>query len=363
MTLRLIQVGVGGWGESWLDKTMRSPACEVVAIVGRGTAALDAAQARHGIEANRCFTSLKDAASEHEADAALICIPSAEHLLIATEAFEAGLHVLLEKPIADTMEDARELVRRGEDAGRVLMIAQNYRYRPAARTVAKLLSDGWLGAVESVTIEYRKAPHFIRPDVVHGYSGFRMIEDMTVHHLDQMRGVLHEEPAYVYGRARHPAWSWFSDPSILTAVIEMESGALVEYFASWVSRGRQTSWDGSWLIDCENGQVEWADNRVRVRPEEVYYTVELEGFADRGGWMEAQGWMEAGFADVRTAGRDYILEAFAHSISTSTEPETSGRDNLRSLAPAFALADSVRTGEARRVADYLGVKESVPAAL
>ncbi len=351
--MKIIQVGAGGWGESWLEKVQRSPSWEVAAIVGRGQPALRAAQETHGIDPNVCFTSLSEASAAVAADAALICIPSPDHLPLATEAFEAGLHVLIEKPLADTMEEAHEVVRRARLADRLLMVAQNYRYRPGAQTVAALLRQGWLGAISSVTIEYRKAPQFVRPPTPHGYTGFRMIEDMTVHHLDQMRGVLQEEPATVYGQARNPEWSWFAYPPIVTSVIEMESGAVVHYFASWVSRGRETSWDGTWVIDCEGGQIEWAHNRVRVKPVEVYYTVELEGFADRDGWMDAQGWMESSFESGKLAGREYILESFAKSIDTGTEPETSGADNLRSLAPAFALADSVRTGQPTAVSDYL----------
>ncbi len=347
MKRRLIQVGVGGWGASYLDKALQSPSWEVVAIVGRGKSALEAARMRHGIERKRCFTNVSDAASAYEADAALVVVPPPAHLPIASEAFAAGLHVLIEKPLADTMKDAHELVRRGQAADKILMVSQNYRYRTAAQMVGRLLRQGWLGAVSSVTIEYRKAPYFVRPPVPHGYAGFKMIEDLSIHHFDQIRGILGEEPATVYAQARNPAWSWFEAPAIVNAVIGLESGALVYYFASWVSRGRQTTWDGSWCIDCEHGVIEWADNRIRVRPEEVYYTIDLPDFTERNGWMEAE------LNPSEKEGREYILEEFGQSIDARREPETSGRDNLKSLALTFAVADSVRTGEPQQIADYL----------
>ena len=351
---RLIQVGVGGWGASYLQRVLLSTSWELVAVVGRGDSALAAARASHGIERQRCFTSLTEAAAAYEADAALIVVPSAIHLPIASEAFKAGLHVLIEKPLADTMGDAQEIVSQARRAGKTLMVSQNYRYRAAARIVAHLLRQGWLGAVGAVTLEYRKAPLFARPPVPHGYSGFRMIEDLSIHHFDQLRGVLGLEPQSVFSQARNPAWSWFAAPSVVNAVIEMEGGALVDYFASWISRGRQTTWDGSWCIDCAHGVIEWADNRVRVRPEEVYYTVDLPGFTERNGWMEAE------FHPSERDARDYILDEFARCLDDGRVPETDGQDNLRSLALAFAAAGSVRAGEPQLIADYLGTTGRPP---
>lgn len=353
MKKRLIQVGVGGWGASWLDRAVRSPEWDLVAIVGRGERALAQARSQHGIAPERCFTSLTEAAKAFEADAALVVIPSPDHLPLANEAFDSGLHVMIEKPLADTMEDAHKIVRMSKASGKLLMVTQNYRYRPAARRVASLLAQGWLGKIESVSIEYRRAPEFERPPMPHAYKGFRMIEDMTVHHIDQMRGIMRDNPVKVYAQARNPERSWFAEPPLLSAVLEMESGALVHYFASWISRGRQTSWDGLWCIDCENGQIEWADNRVRVRPEEVYYGVELEGYSERDGWMDSDGWLEAAFSMNEKEGRAYMLEEFADCVAKGREPATNGCDNLRSLAPAFAIADSVLDGQPHLVSDYL----------
>jgi predicted dehydrogenase len=347
MKRRLIQVGVGGWGATWIEKGLTSATWEVVGFVDASQDALAQLQRTHNIGPDRCFSALSEAAATTSAEAALLVVPPAAHLPVAAEAFDAGLHVLVEKPLADTMPNALEMVRLAESSDRVLMVSQNYRYKSAPRAVKEILQYPWLGKVTSATVEFRKAPHFSLPDVKHGYSHYKLIEDMSIHHFDLMRTVLGDEPTAVYAQARNPEWSWFAAPPIVSAVIELAGGGVIQYYGSWVSRGRQTTWDGDWFIDCENGQVAWANNRVAVRPEEVYYTVYLEGFQERNGWMEADLLSDA------EEERAFTLDEFGPCLDERRTPETSGDDNLKSLALTYATADSAEAGERRELLSYL----------
>ena len=348
----LIQIGVGGWGATWVEKALTATGWDLVACVDADAGALAEVQRVHGYPADRCFPNLTEAARATGATGALVVVPPHAHLPVAREAYENGLHVLVEKPLADTMANGREMVAEAAAGGRTLMVSQNYRYKAAPRAVARILAQPWLGAVASATVEFRKAPHFSVPDVHHGYTHYKLIEDMSIHHFDLMRAVLHDEPTAVYAQARNPEFSWFAAPPVVAAVIELESGGLVQYHGSWISRGRQTTWDGDWFIDCENGQVAWADNRVRVRPEAVYYTVYLEGFQERDGWMECNL-----VADAEEE-RRFTLEEFARCIAEGREPATSGRDNLRSIALTYAVADSAADGQRRDLAGYLTPERS-----
>jgi predicted dehydrogenase len=79
----------------------------------------------------------------------------------------------------------------------------------------------------------------------------------------------------------------------------------------------------------------------------VYYTVYLEGFQERDGWMECD------LVAAAEEERRFTLEEFARCIAEEREPETSGRDNLRSIALTYAVADSAVGGQRRDLADYL----------
>jgi predicted dehydrogenase len=347
MKRRLLQVGVGGWGATWLEKAVSSPTWELVGCVDLSANALEAARSTHGISREQCFSTIAEAVAATEANGALVVAPPQFHLSVAAEAFDAGLDVLVEKPLADTMANGLEMVRLAESSDRILMVSQNYRYKSAPQAVKEILRFPWLGKVTGATVEFRKAPHFTTPDVKHGYTHYKLIEDMSIHHFDMMRSVLGDEPVAAYAQAHNPDWSWFAAPPIVNAVIELSGGGLVQYYGSWVSRGRQTTWDGDWFIDCENGQVEWSNNRVRIRPEEVYYTVYLPGFQER------EGWMERDLAVSPEEERRFTLEEFGRCVQTRSDPETSGRDNLRSIAVTYAVVDSAKTGERRELSRYL----------
>ena len=345
--LRLIQVGVGGWGETWLQRVVASPTWELAAIVDRDQATLDAAIAANRLDRTIAFKSVKEAAKAVQADAALVVVPAASHLAVAREAFEAGLHVMSEKPIADTMANAHRMVQASHAAGKVLMVSQNYRFRRAAQVITKIMTDGWLGRLGFANIVFRKEMYFTRPPQTHEFALYNFIRDGAIHHLDQIRGLLRCEPTKVYGHAYNPEWSWFKDSPMLNAIIELEGGGVVEYFGSWAARGRQTTFDGDWYIECEKGQIDFRDNRVLVHPEEPWLTIQMDGFLERNGWMEAEIPMDA------IEDRTYALEEFGRCLSQGRTPPTSGDDNLKTLALAFALKDSALSGEPKEIAHYL----------
>ncbi len=345
--LRLIQVGVGGWGQTWLQRAASSPTWELVAIVDRDSRALDAGVVANRLNPKIAFPSLKAAAAAVHADAALIVVPAAAHLAVTLEAFEAGLHVLCEKPMADTMENAHRMVRASHDAGKTLMVSQNYRFRRAAQVVTRIMKEGWLGKLGFANIVFRKEMYFTKPPQTHEFALYSFIRDGAIHHLDQIRGLLQCEPRKVYGHAFNPSWSWFKESPMLNAVIELEGGGVVEYFGSWAARGRQTTFDGDWYVECERGQIEFRANRVLVHPEEPWLTIQMDGFLERDGWLDAEIAMDA------IEDRTYALEEFGRCLREGRTPPTSGDDNLKTLALAFALRDSALHGEPREISDYL----------
>ena len=130
----MLQVGVGGFGETWLRALAGLPGdVELCGLVDRVPAALDAARALTGVPADRCHTDLEAALAAAEADVAVAVVPPAAHREVATRCLEAGLPVLLEKPLAGTREDCLALVETAQRLGRELAVSQNYRYRPRDR--------------------------------------------------------------------------------------------------------------------------------------------------------------------------------------------------------------------------------------
>jgi predicted dehydrogenase len=196
--MRVLQVGVGGFGAVWL-RALREVAT-LHALVDRDPAALEAAAAETGVPLARCFTDLDVALAEDGAEMALVVVPPADHRPIAVRCLEAGLPVLVEKPLAESREDALALVEAARRHGLELAVAQNYRYRPVIETARGILASGRLGALGQARIEFRHHYDFrgsFRETMPHP-----LLLDMAVHHFDLIRHVCGLEPRSV------AAWSW-----------------------------------------------------------------------------------------------------------------------------------------------------------
>lgn len=333
MAVRVVQVGIGSWGASWGALVRRSEDVELAACVDTNPAMLDLAQRDLGLPAERCFTSLAAALDAVDADAALITAALPAHIPVALAALDAGKHVLLEKPFAATLAEARRAVDAAAAHGRILMISQNYRFFPAARTVAALVRAGTLGEVGSISIDFRRNDNRAPREGYRHYAFQQpMVVDMAIHHFDLLRMILGREARQIACTAWNPPWSNFAEPAAMFATIDFGE-TLVSYRGSWVSPAPQTSWTGLWRMECAGGEIQWAGraghtaegDRVTVRPlGKPARRVELPALPhlDRAG----------------------SLAAFVQAVRTGQEPETSGRANLGSIALMGAAIESANAG-------------------
>lgn len=334
--MRIIQIGAGAWGESWASTVLQSPLWELSALVDLDAQARESASTTMGLAPELCFRELSEALEAGvEADAALVVVPPPYHAPVAIEAFQAGLHCLIEKPLADTIDTAYGIVEAAESTGLQAMVSQNYRFKRAPRTVQRLLQEGAVGKVEHVRIDFQKDPPF---------TGFRLemeeplITDMAIHHLDQIRGIAGLEPEVLRARSWNPSWSRFDGNAC--ALIEMGTaeGAEIIYTGNWVSHGRQTTWDGSWDIQGDRAGLLWEENRVEIHFASLFDTVFMPGALERNGIMEAE------LDRLEFEERSGTLAEFAAAIDEDRPAETNARDNLKSLALVFATVESAKTG-------------------
>jgi len=139
------------------------PEVEHVALVDTNPENLAAAVEMLGFEKRRAFAHHGVAFDSVEADFVLIVVPPFHHKEVALSALRHGLHVLTEKPMADTMEASHAIVKGAQMAGRRLMVSQNYRFRPWIRTARQVLEQGRLGRLSHVTVSFRTGGRSGRP--------------------------------------------------------------------------------------------------------------------------------------------------------------------------------------------------------
>jgi predicted dehydrogenase len=328
---RIIQVGVGGMGLGWTDRIAESDKWEAAAYVDVNRKGLMFAAERHGLSKSRCFTDLDAALSQVDADALLDVTPQQFRRGVCEKALKRGLDVMSEKPLADSLRNAKAIVACARKCRRTYMVAQNYRYQAVVQTVKRLIGQGRIGDIGYAGVSFHKGPHF---------GGFReemaypLVLDMSIHHFDLMRCLFDADVKSVEATSVSAPWNWNKGDATVMAQLEMDNGVAVNYLASWVASGWETGWNADWRFEGSKGVLLW-------KSDEVSYS-NAPGKKRR---VPPIKWPKTHQA--------YLLEAFARALDSGEEPETSGRRNLNSLATTYAVVRAVQERQRITVGNLL----------
>ena len=123
--MKVIQVGIGGMGNAWLQAVGKSDVVDFAGFVEINDAIARAQAEAYGLDGTLIFRSLPEALEAVDADAVINVTPPQFHREVTVGALEAGLPVLQEKPLAGNLEDARAIAAAAEDRGLLCSIAQN----------------------------------------------------------------------------------------------------------------------------------------------------------------------------------------------------------------------------------------------
>ena len=330
MTVRLIHVGLGGWGRNWAkDVVAQNPAVETVAWVDMVPEVLTLAQQSLDLPEERCFLRLEKALETYEADAVLITANLPGHVPSALTALKAGKHVLLEKPFAPTIEEAREVVETAEKNNLLLLISQNYRFNPIVKAAARLVKEQIVGPVSTINLDFRRYANSAPVATNRHYTIWHpLLVDMSIHHFDLMRVVLNQNPVRISCTTWNPSWSHFVEPPAGVATIYFDGGAVVSYRGSWVSTKPATNWSGEWSMECEQGEIFWTSRG------EFPERLEVRRLKNAVQALKVPA--------MQYVDRDGSLAAFVHAIESGelSELSSTGRDNLKTLALMYAAVES-----------------------
>jgi predicted dehydrogenase len=323
---------MGRWGQDWASRVFPAvPSAHLAGCVDSRETALAETRKLGVVDEDQCFTSLDAALERVAVSAVLVTTDLPSHVAVVKAALRAGQHVLVEKPFAPSVAEAKEAVELADSLGLTLMVSQNYRFFPAVRAVQQVTRDDQLGKLLYIELDFRRhsSPS---PQRFAGHRNWDqpLLLDMSIHHFDLLRAVIGAEPTSVSCRTHNPAWAGFREPPEGSATIDFGDGLSVNYRGSWIHPGRKTLWAGEWRMEFEKGELWWTsrgDLQTGSNDEAWVY----DHYAKR---------KAVALPDLKRTDRAGALDAFVTALSEGTQPESSGRENLGSLALAHAAVGS-----------------------
>jgi predicted dehydrogenase len=333
MAIRIVHLGVGVRGRHWLDIVAGHPDFVSAACVDPSDAVLQEARSSPGQDHGRFVHTLDEARAATDADAVLIASPSFLHAEHAIAALDAGLPVLVEKPLAPSLPDAVAVIERARAAGRPVMVAENYRFYAAERTVRRLLDDGIAGRIASaVCVDRRDQPANTQGTWVKGVE-HPFLSEIAVHHFDSFRYLFNRSPSSVMTSSYNPRGSTYEHRAAIEALVELDGGLPIQYAGTMVA----TKYEFSLWIEGEHGDIRTDRNRVWWRPRgQRSFRPSTLVPVPKGDELP-----------YPRAGTISLLNQFRDAVLHGTEPETRANDNILTLAMVEAGVVSDR--ERRRV--------------
>ena len=228
-----------------------------------GVADLDPALARKAVQLGGGGASVPDFGDYRALfdsgalDAVVVSTPPATHEAISVAALDAGLHVLCEKPLANSVPAARRMVERAGEASRVLATGFNHRYFPAIQRVRQAVESGELGELDHVRgyaghvglSELQGAAWLRDPEAMGGGA----LVDNGIHVIDLVRHIL-GEVRDVSGLVSDRVWNIPGAEDNGIALLRSSEGRIASLHASW------TEWRGYrfWLAAYGERGTAWA---------------------------------------------------------------------------------------------------------
>ena len=306
--IRTAVLGVGVQGERHAGKLAALPGAELVAVTD--TDAERCAQVAESLK-TEAVADYRDVIGE--VDAVVLATPTSTHFDIACELLDKGIHLLLEKPITTTLDEARELVSMADNKGIVLQVGHLERFNPAVIALTEHVAEPQF--IESARI----APY--RPRAL----DVSVVLDLMIHDIDLIHSFVRSPMRHVDAVGR----SVFSDSiDVANARIRFTNGAVANVTSSRVSLKTERSLrlfqaDSYASVDLQNRTLTRYSKRGSGpvhSPEDV--AVDKQAF------------------DVSDAMMDQ-MQAFLDSVAGGPPPLVDGLRAMEALETAIAISNAV----------------------
>jgi UDP-N-acetylglucosamine 3-dehydrogenase len=340
-----LRVGVIGCGSiaqhRHLPEYKSNKNVEIVAVCDINEERAQAVAEKYGVKA---YTNYEELVSSGLVDVVSVCTPNYLHAPISIAALNAGLHVLCEKPMATSKQEAEEMIAAAKESGKKLMIGHNQRFVPSHQKARKLIESGEIGKIysfrtafghggpEGWSVDGKESWFFQKEKAFVGAMG-----DLGVHKTDLLRYVLGEEITEVGSFVETSAKDFADVDDNAVCILKTESGAIGTLAASWAYVSKE---DNSTIIYGEKAILRLEDDPTNslvvqyANGEVVKYELGKIQSNDDGGQNNT-----------------HVIEKFVESILQDQEPPVSGEEGMKSLEVILAALQSNETKQIVKVSE------------
>jgi predicted dehydrogenase len=323
--LRLGLAGLGSMGRNHLRVLSARTDLVLAAVADPVAAALADATAQTGAQG---FAEPLAMIAEAELDAVVIAAPTTAHVPLALAAIERGIAVLVEKPLAATIDEGMRIVVAARAAGVPVQVGHVERFNPAVLELGRLIEDGWLSSVYSIAS--RRAGPF--PARIRDVG---VTVDLATHDVDILSWIAGERPSRVYAETAQRIHATNED--LLFGLLHFPSGATGMLDVNWLTPAKRRQL----IVVGEEGMFE-----LDYLTQRLTFTRATDTTNPRliGGYAPT---FEGEVVELPVTSTEPLageIEAFVSIVRNGGRPVVDAEDGLWAVAIATSLLDAAADG-------------------
>ena len=321
--IKVAVIGVGSMGRNHARVYGELPEAELVAVADADGQVADKVASQFGVKAYADYRQMLEVECPQ---AVSIAVPTALHEEVATAALRAGAHVLVEKPIAATLEEGQRLIELAKRMSRQLMVGHIVRFNPAMQALKQKLEDGELGRIFQIFC--RRAGPF--PARIRDVG---VVIDLAPHDVDVMRFLTGLDPIRVFAETERRIHTEYED--LLWGMLRFPDSVVGSLEINWLTPTKIREV----LVLGERGLF-----RVDDLTQDLYFYENAQAYGNMWPALQTLKGVSEGsmtrYALQRYEPLKAELQAFLRAVKEGAAVPVSGEDGLAALKIALALVES-----------------------
>lgn len=303
-TVNVGVIGVGAMGENHVRVYHKMEEANLIAVSDVSERALKKIEKKYGAKG---YTEYVDLLQNPDIEVVSVCVPTTFHHAVVMEAIKHKKHILVEKPIAFTLNEAEEMISAAKEAGVILSTGHVERFNPAVQKAKELIDDGVIGDIVSA---FAKRVGPLPPRI----KDVGVSIDLAIHDLDIMNYLFEENVTQVYGTMNSSFDdSEFEDHAEIMVSFENESTGIIEV---------------NWLTPYKRRELELTGTAGIISVDYIKQSIEVYGkFAQ----------------DIQIKHEEPLkceLKSFLNTVVEEKKPIITGEDGLKALKMVIAANKS-----------------------